>query len=203
MLAPFDCNFKKSNIALFAGSTVHLSYSCNERYLQIHVNSVSSKDFSQAKVDSNLVSSNSELLIDAAEASPDGPGISETAATQDQTLAVETNHSKQVLKEVTSVEVDIVNTLSVQKNCNPSSKSSIEQIEDVALPQKGGRKTCITANRRKVARLNDEQYLEVYQKAISSAIQTLESASCNGGIDVLCLCGEMSIIPLVIPQKGK
>ena len=60
---------------------------------------------------------------------------------------------------------------------------------------------CYPVNRRKVARVNDEVYSEQYRNAICHAIsKKREGNDCI--IDVLFICEDVSLLPLLVPKKG-
>ena len=61
---------------------------------------------------------------------------------------------------------------------------------------------CISVDRRKVARLNDEIYWHHYRNSISVAMKDKMKANKNVEIKILCLSGELSLIPLLIPRTG-
>lgn len=60
----------------------------------------------------------------------------------------------------------------------------------------------ISVDRRKVARLNDDIYWHAYRNSISVAMKDKLKADENAEIKILCLCGELSLLPLFIPVTG-
>ena len=61
---------------------------------------------------------------------------------------------------------------------------------------------CISVDRRKVARLNDDIYWHHYRNSISVAMKNKMKANENAEIKILCLSGDLSLIPLLIPITG-
>ena len=61
--------------------------------------------------------------------------------------------------------------------------------------------TYVPVNRRKVARINDKVYYELYHKAISKV--TAESLKLRNDLDLLFLCDDISLLPLLVNSKGE
>jgi len=60
-------------------------------------------------------------------------------------------------------------------------------------------RTYVPVNRRKVARINDRLYYELYRKAISEVIA--ESFKSRSHLDLLFLCDDISLLPLLVNNK--
>ena len=81
------------------------------------------------------------------------------------------------------------------RNCSCGS-SKLNCMENESLER-----TYISVNRRKVARMNDGIYYEQYRKAIAQTIT--ERLKVKDHIDVLFICEDISLLPLLVIQKGK
>lgn len=62
-------------------------------------------------------------------------------------------------------------------------------------------KTYLSVNRRKVARINDEIYCRHYKSAIARAVEMKSNS--NGHTDILFICEDISLLPLLIADRGK
>ncbi len=211
----------------FLGCSVELKCSCNDQYLQIYVNKVTKQDsgsstlakhastdckcgeqtdkmkscawyHNRAKMnsDSGLARTNADSLTLASE-----NGVVNTSSTPSEA-------SLQELTEKTKISsVDNIfpksdnKTLELQELCERFGNKNLcaSKSDLIATSQ-----IQIAADRRKVARMNDETYLQCYRTAISLAVQASESTNHDGGkTDILFYCSKMSLIPMLVTADGK